>query len=71
MVNKNQGVSESRICKWPEDNMVPLRRVGMAILSMDLNIHGYPTRLGKGMERICAHGSLDMDTHEQSGWAYF
>ena len=27
MVNKNQGVSESRICKWPEDNMVPLRQV--------------------------------------------
>ena len=43
--------------------------LGMAILSMDLDTHGYPTRLGKGMERISAHGSVDMDTHEQLGWA--
>ena len=44
-------------------------RVGMAILSMDQDTHGYPTRLGKGLERISAHGSVDMDTHEQPGWA--
>ena len=41
----------------------------MAILSMDLDIRGYPTRLGKGMERISAHGSMDLDTRERSGWA--
>ena len=45
-------------------------QVGMAILSMDLDTHGYPTRLGKGMEHISAHGSVDMDTHEQTGWAW-
>ena len=43
--------------------------LGMAILSMDLDIRGYPTRLGKGMEHISAHGSMDMDTHGQLGWA--
>ena len=42
----------------------------MAILSMDLDTHGYPIRLGKGMEHISAHGSVDMDTHEQPGWAW-
>ena len=42
----------------------------MAILSMDLDIRGYPTRLGKGMERISAHGSMDLDTREWSGWAW-
>ena len=26
MVHKNQGVCVSRICKWPEDNLVPLCR---------------------------------------------
>mgnify|MGYP006266179257 CR=1 FL=1 len=46
------------------------QRAGMAILSMDLDTHGYPTRLGKGMEHISAHGSVDMDTHEQPGWAW-
>ena len=44
--------------------------IGMAILSMDLDTQGYPTRLGKGMERISAHGSVDVDTHEQPGWAW-
>ena len=38
--------------------------LGMAILSMDLDTHGYLTRLGKGMEHISTHGSVDMDTHE-------
>ena len=47
-----------------------MSRLGMAILSMDLDTHGYPTRLGKGMEHIFAHGSMDMDTHKQPGWAW-
>ena len=44
-------------------------QVGMEILSMDLDTHGYLNWLGKGMEHISAHGSMDMDTHEQLGWA--
>ena len=52
-----------------ENKQKPLCTLGMAIFSMDPGTHGYPTRLGKGMEHISAHGSVDMDTHEQPGWA--
>ena len=41
----------------------------MAILTMDPDTRGYPTRMSKGMEHISAHGSMDLDTRERSGWA--